>query len=245
MSSLVTKPEVFGGFPSNAQKAQIVTVDPDSGKPLSQTDPRFVHMEFQFNPNQLTVSKGVNWTGPKNPPPALNAPKMTFSGGTPAGYSLKDVMFDTSQIDPGPDRDVRTYTQELLRLVIVYGDINDRDPPPPVQFQWGKFILFRAVVTKVDVTYTMFDADGIPVRAKCTITLTQQDPSDDFAGSMNPTTRTEARKTHIVQQGDRLDLIAHREYGSAGYWRHLAEANGLADPRALQPGQILALPPLP
>jgi nucleoid-associated protein YgaU len=83
------------------------------------------------------------------------------------------------------------------------------------------------------------------VRAQATVDFIQQDDSDDFADSTNPTTRTEARKTRVVQQGDRLDLIAYQEYGAVAHWRHLAEANGLHDPSGLRPGQVLVIPPLP
>ncbi len=170
---------------------------------------------------------------------------LKFGGGKSATFDLSFV-FDTSQEGGllGGTRDVRTYTQELLKLVMVHGPIDDRDEPPRIQFQWGKMILFRAVATDVTVTYTLFDADGTPVRAEVTVNLKQQDDSDDFSGPTNPTTRTEARKTHLVQQGERLDLIAYQEYGAAGHWRHLAEANGLRDPLDLRPGQILIIPPL-
>jgi nucleoid-associated protein YgaU len=238
-TSMVTRPQTLGGIASNRQKAKIVSVD-DKGKPLLPSDPRYVSLEFQFNPSELKVSKGVNWAAGKTPP-ARNAPDLKFGGGKSATFDLK-FTFDTSQ--GGFTRDVRTYTQELLKLVMVHGPIDDRDPPPCVQFQWGKLALFRAVVTDVTITYTLFDPDGTPVRADATVNLTQQDDSDDFPGLTNPTTRTEARKTHLVRVGERLDVIAYQEYGSAAHWRHLAEANGLADPRALTPGQILIIPPL-
>jgi nucleoid-associated protein YgaU len=42
-----------------------------------------------------------------------------------------------------------------------------------------------------------------------------------------------------------LDWIAYQEYGAPAYWRHIAETNNLDDPKALYPGQILKLVPLP
>jgi len=49
---------------------------------------------------------------------------------------------------------------------------------------------------------------------------------------------------HVVRSGDRLDNIAAKEYGDAGNWRPIAEANNLDDPRRLQPGHVLIIPPL-
>lgn len=61
----------------------------------------------------------------------------------------------------------------------------------------------------------------------------------------NPTSYTEPRKTWVVREGERLDWIAYQEYGDPGYWRHIAEANNLANPFDLQPGLVLQLTPLP
>jgi hypothetical protein len=218
------------------QKAKIVTVG------ASPMDEEYVELEFQFNPETIKITKEVEWGGKKDTIQERNAPDLKFGGGKPAEFSLA-LVFDTSE--NMLYRDVRMYTNELLKLVKLYGPVEDRYEPPQVEFQWGALTLFLAVVEKVEITYKLFDPDGTPVRAEATVNFIQQDDSDDFSGPTNPTTRTEARKTRIVQQGDRLDLIAYQEYGAVAHWRHLAEANSLRDPRSLQPGQVLVIPPLP
>lgn len=245
---MLTRPQSLGGLPSNQQQAKIVAVD-QSGVPLPRSSERYVELEFQFNPEQISITKTVSWTskessalgGRVTPQSKRNAPDMDFGGGQPATFSL-DLVFDTTQ----EGDDVRGYTQELLKLTMMGKQQGPfRAPPPRVQFQWGSFVLFMAVVTSVTVTYTLFLPDGTPVRAKAKVSFTQHDDSDDRRRGQNPTTRTEARKTRIVGAGDRLDLIAYEEYGQAAHWRFLAEVNGLLDPRELKPGQILAIPPLP
>jgi len=238
----VTKLMPRGATPPSQQRAKIVTVDAD-GNPLPTSDKRRVELEFQFNPAQLSITKKVKWNAGKLPP-ARNAPDLDFGGGEAATFSLS-LVFDTTRESSRNARDVRKYTQELLTLVMVHGAIDQRKPPPRVRFQWGKFILFLAVVEEVSVSYTLFDPDGTPVRADATVKFVQQDDSDDFLRGQNPTTRTEARKTRVVEQGERLDLIAFQEYGSAANWRFLAEVNGLDDPRILEPGTVLVIPPLP
>lgn len=245
---MLTRPDSLGGVPSNQQKAKIVTVD-NQGIPLPKSSERYVELEFQFNPESIQITKAVTWTakatsrsgGKIVPQSKRNSPDLDFGGGSPATFDL-DFTFDTSQ----KGEDVRGYTQELLKLVMMGKRAGPtRLPPPRVQFQWGSFVLFMAVVTSVTVTYSLFLPDGTPVRATAKVKFTQHDDTDDKQKSQNPTTRTEARKTRMVQTGDRLDLIAYEEYGHAAHWRVLAEANGLLDPRVLQPGQILAIPPLP
>jgi nucleoid-associated protein YgaU len=49
-------------------------------------------------------------------------------------------------------------------------------------------------------------------------------------------------KRYTVRRGDTLSGIAGREYGNPKNWRPIAEANGIDDPLALQPGQLLVIP---
>ena len=51
-------------------------------------------------------------------------------------------------------------------------------------------------------------------------------------------------KRRVVQRGDTLNRIAAEEYGSAAHWRTIAEYNRIRNPRRLQPGEELLLPPL-
>jgi|GEM_PF-230481 len=175
--------------------------------------------------------------------PDKNAPTLEFKGGEVATYSL-ELLFDTTDKQPGTSaRDVRRHTNDLLALTIGK-EKNEAElyPPPPVDFVWGKFRLFRAVVESVSISYTMFDTDGTPVRATAETGFLEW---VEEKTAQNPTTRTEPRKTWIVQQGQTLHQIAQAEYGHPGYWRHLADSNDLLNPLTLQPGQVLILPPLP
>lgn len=238
-TALFTTPESLSSILSSQQKARIVTVN-EKGVELGLTDSRRVELEFQFNPASLKVVKSVTWKG--GGVARRNAPDLKFGGGEPATFDLSLTFDTTGNIEY---RDVRMYTNQLFKLVLMPDAIGARKPPPQVKFQWGKLTLFLAVVEKVTVEYVLFDMDGTPTRAHATVELKQQDDRDDYASPTNPTTRTESRKTRIVQLGDRLDTIAYQEYGSPAHWRHLANANGLYDPRDLQPGQVLILPPLP
>jgi len=244
---MLTVPQSLGGVPSNPQRAMIVTVD-KKGNELGSGDKRYVKLEFQFNPAELKITKTATWKAPEKSVAQKNSQDLDFGGGQPATFSLK-FTFDTTQ--DSDEKDVRKYTQELLKLTMLGAESSGsgwqgtrRLLPPLVQFRWGKLILFLAIVESVTVTYTLFLPDGTPVRAKADVSFKQLDASDDGQEGQNPTTRTESRKTRIVRAGDRLDLIAYEEYGHSSHWRHLAEANNLLDPRALQPGQILSLPPL-
>ncbi|HEY9076330.1 MAG TPA: hypothetical protein VIO61_07290 [Anaerolineaceae bacterium] len=202
-------------------------------------------IECQFNPSELTITKEAEWSAKGGEEgssvlPGRNAPELDFGGGKPAEFSL-DLFFDTTK----DGVDVRLYTNKLLKLTLMRESNGKKIPPPKVRFHWGAILLFKAVITRVEISFLLFHPDGKPLRARAKVNFLQFDLGDDESSPTNPTTRTEPRKTHIIQDGERLDLIAYQEYGHPAHWRFLADANHLLDPKDLHAGQVLIIPPLP
>ncbi|HEY9858249.1 MAG TPA: LysM peptidoglycan-binding domain-containing protein, partial [Candidatus Obscuribacterales bacterium] len=48
-----------------------------------------------------------------------------------------------------------------------------------------------------------------------------------------------------IKQGETLSSIAQEEYGNSSLWRIIANANRLNNPRKLEVGTLLTVPPLP
>ena len=208
--------------------------------------PNMGTIECQFNPQNLVITKTNTWLA--TPMPNFNSPSLKFTGGQPATYKL-DLFFDSYAPCPGKDPiDVREYTNKLLKLTLRGAGIAmyklPYADPPSVKFIWGKITLFSAVVTSVNISFILFAPDGTPIRAKAAVEFQQNEFlfGDDVLPALNPTSRTDARKTRIVNSQQRLDQIAFEEYGDSRYWRVLAEANGIDDPFMLQDGQYLAIP---
>ena len=67
----------------------------------------------------------------------------------------------------------------------------------------------------------------------------------DFSNVQSGSSST-ATKLYVVVSGDSLSKIAKREYGNAGEWKRIYEANQdlLKDPDKIYPGQKLKIPPL-
>ncbi len=221
--------EMAFGVPNNLQKAAIVLLDSHELIPC------------QFNPSELSITRHVNWHS--LPLPLLNSPIMQYQGGNPTVCQMT-LTFDTS--DSGDD--VRAYTNQFLRATLKGGGSNGNNDvflePPTVGFVWGKFELFQAVITQLSISYVLFLPDGTPIRARASVTFTQNDHDDDPLAAQNPTSRVEPRKTRLVRAGERLDMIAYEEYGQAHLWRLLADANQLDHVEALPAGQVLIIPPL-
>lgn len=70
-------------------------------------------------------------------------------------------------------------------------------------------------------------------------------------GTSPPVTRSEEtvpgapHRVYVVVSGDSLSKIAKREYGDAGKWPQIFEANRdlIKDPDLIHPGQKLTIPP--
>ena len=209
-----------------------------------------ISVECQFNPTELGIRRTTKWEG--NPVPERDFPRTEFKGGNAATYSL-NLFFDAYATDDYKSvkparRDIRKDINNLMAMSLrTYGySLPTPYPylgePPSIIFVWGGIKLFRAVMTSIDVKYTVFDANGVPTRATADCQFMEQSHPLDILPPQNPTTRTESRHTVRVTQGDRIDLIANNFYGDSRMWRAIADANDLDDPFNLTAGQLLTMP---
>ena len=70
----------------------------------------------------------------------------------------------------------------------------------------------------------------------------------DFSNVQSGSSSTAAAtRVYVVVSGDSLSKIAQREYGKAGDWTRIYEANRglIKDPDKIFPGQKLQIPPKP
>jgi nucleoid-associated protein YgaU len=204
-------------------------------------------IECLFNPKEYTVQKSVQWNKPSGA--GKNTNKLDFNAGSPATMQV-ELFFDTYE-RPDGDRDVTKYTKLIFELMKVQKKLEDpkskKARPPKVLFMWGtspseaKFT-FQSVVQSVSAKYTLFLANGTPVRATLNVTLLQVEDGTDL-GSQNPTSGgVGGEQVWTVQEGETLALIAYKTLGATAEWRRIAAANNLANVRRLSPGTVLVIP---
>lgn len=129
----------------------------------------------------------------------------------------------------------------LRRLAEIDAELH---APPVIELSWGGSARFRGVVTSFTEKFTMFDDQGRILRARVSLQLKSYVPAEEQFRRINPQS-PDRTKTHVVRAGERLDMIAAREYGDPSHWNVIAAANGIARPRVLVPGTLLLIPPLP
>jgi LysM repeat protein len=188
---------------------------------------------LRFNPTEYQLQKANNFA--EIPIPGLESPPIQFIRGS-AEKMVVEVLVDTSDtLD-----DVRVAYVDALRGLM---DLNrDLHAPPIVRFTWDTEV-FRGVLESLNVTYVLFTPEGVPLRAKLSLSLKEYRPVD-IQIKENPTASPDYDKTYVVQRGDTLSGIAFAVYRDATVWRAIAENNQILDPRALTPGQVLQLPSL-
>lgn len=207
-------------------------------------------VEFMFNPTEYSISKSNKWELKANK--SGNVPKWEFGGGDPRQLQLElffDAYMPRSGVQP---TDVRKATNQLFNFMMIDSQLKSKSPnskmgqPPKCRLYWGQDAKnhFDCYIMSCQIKYTMFNESGIPIRATATLQLKEVRDSAELLPT-NPTSQGEpGRRAYMVQEGDRLDWIAYQEYGNATMWRRIAEANRITDPLDLQPGTVLAIPPL-
>jgi hypothetical protein len=124
----------------------------------------------QFNPASLRLTMSNNTDG--GAARGRQAQQYNGSGSTQLHVELE---FDTA--DEGTTEapvDVRTRTAQVAQFVLPGGK-GSKQAPPRVQFRWGS-IAIAGVMTSLVEELDFFSPDGIPLRAKATIDIKQQDP---------------------------------------------------------------------
>lgn len=193
----------------------------------------------QFNPEQMTLSKNNKWAFRTDI--GDNTPEPVFSGGDSGSMTI-ELVFDTTKSQD----DVRRSYYKLIKIAMVKPSENadKKGEPRQVVVHWGKFISYVAVVESISQTFTFFKANGTPLRANVSLSLREVFDKAELP-PQNPTSRSEVRRTWVVEKGQRIEWIAHQVYGATSAWRHLADVNDLLNPTMLRPGQILKIVPMP
>jgi hypothetical protein len=199
-------------------------------------------IECMFNPKEYTFAKQNTWN--KGEKAGENTSDLTFSSGGSTKLTLQ-LFFDTYEAK----EDVRKkHTSAIWNLMRVDESLRDFAPrtgkgrPPMVRFQWGNTWSFDAVITSISQKFTLFLADGTPVRATLDVSF-EQIKDEQLYPRQNPTSGgVGGERIWTVRHGDTLAGIAYHHYGDTQQWRRIADANRLTRVRRLTPGLVLVIP---
>lgn len=127
-----------------------------------------------FNPKEYSLDKAVAWDSEKA---FSDAPQPEFTKPAPMSLSVT-LQFDTYEERVSVREKYVKYLEKLSLMRKQFSKAPKKDEkkgasPPVILFVWGKFI-FKGVVELLSQKYTMFLADGTPVRAECALKYPQR-----------------------------------------------------------------------
>lgn len=219
---------------SQLKKATITVLDgKDNGKVIV----------VLFNPTEYSFERTNTYKA--TTVPGLGSPLLQFVNGECDQLSMELFLDDYTDPEGPTSRNQKQQDPVARRIADISSLLQiDRDlhAPPPVRFNWGP-MEFTAVIEKLGRKVTMFHPDGTPARATLSVSFKEY---RTLRTQLEEPRRESADRTkrRVVVGGEQLWLIAAREYDDPAEWRRIAAANDLDDPREIEPGDWLLIPPI-
>ncbi|MDZ4784706.1 MAG: hypothetical protein SGJ02_01390 [bacterium] len=199
-----------------------------------------------YNPTSFSVSHAITYDEAQKDTVG-DMPKK-FKNATPRSLSM-ELFFDGTGASPSSTdalsnavnvNTVDIRIQTFLKLAYQINGASHKSSY--VMIIWGTFIM-TGVLKSANVTYTMFDTNGRPLRAKVNVVV-EESVSNSLIGKILKLSSPDLSKAHIVKAGDELALLCFKEYGDASLYTQVAKVNGLKNYRKLKPGMELLFPPI-
>ena len=190
-----------------------------------------------FNPAEYTIERANAYKSTSIP--GLSGPLLHFINGEADVLSMELFLDDyTDKPKPG-EKSVKERLDVIASLLEIDRDLH---APPPVQFIWGTLTL-TAIIEKLSRKITLFQPEGIPARATITVSFKEYKTLPELINDPRLQSADKSKRRVIVGL-DSLWALAAREYNDAALWRAIAERNDLDDPRDIQPGDWVTVPPV-
>lgn len=125
---------------------------------------------------------------------------------------------------------------------VVFDYNGDEHRPNYLIITWGA-LLFKGVLTEMDITFKLFSPDGKPLRASANAKFTGF-IEDNLRTAIENNSSPDLTHVRIVNEGDTLPLMTHRIYGDSKYYLEVAKANKISNFRKLRVGQQIFFPPI-
>lgn len=196
--------------------------------------------EVLFNPTEYSIDDSSTWSDQKR---NGQVPELHYTGGARKKLAM-ELFFDTYESRD----DVREHTGKIAQLMEIYGE---EHRPPIVTITWGKptehevpqVFPFKAVLESLKQQFILFLSDGTPVRAKLSVSFIQFSlPKEEMKKNENRS--SDHTRSYLVKTGDTLTGIATMFYRNPRRWRYIARENKIINPRQLEPGRMLTIPPI-
>lgn len=199
--------------------------------------------EVMFNPEDCKESFNIVYNDKQAP--GASAADPVFNKIAPKTMKFSLLFDGTGALIPATAskntdvRDVSVVLDNLFDLLLYNGDIHR---PNFCKLSWGSMI-FKCVLVTVDVNYTHYDQDGVPIRAKVDLGFKEHLKKEE-RNARERKNSPDLTHYRIVKEGDSLPLMTYAIYGEISPFQKVALYNELHGFRNLEPGMRLVFPPL-
>jgi len=212
---------------------------PKGGKEANKID----EFTVVFNPATFTINTKVDYKQPDAKGQPGGDP--VFEKIPPLEFTI-DIVIDGTGVGPGHaghnDSDyVRNQVKRFREVTgcSINGEIHR---PNYLSVLWGT-IHIECVLVSLSVTYSLFDKEGAPLRARLTCGFLER-IAPGKEGRQSRLESPDLTQFYSIKDGDSLDRISNIYYDDPTLYVHLARANKLKNFRKIRPGTRLILPPI-
>jgi nucleoid-associated protein YgaU len=211
-----------------------------NGEFRSLLNPEKYNLKYKVEQNQRQAA-GTSAASPRynrTPPEDLELEFIFDRTGVLINYGRPGEEDNTLSTDEG--QGIADDVDQFKRVVFDYNGNEHR--PNYLVLSWGA-LLFKGVLTELNLTFKLFKPDGTPLRASATAKF-KGFIEDNLRVAMENNSSPDLTHVRIVNEGDTLPLMTHRIYGDSKYYLEIAKVNKLGNFRKLRVGQEIFFPPL-
>jgi nucleoid-associated protein YgaU len=194
-----------------------------SDQKLKERQPRSLSFELFFD--GTVASPTSNYKGP-------DFSKLSLSS---TGKVIANDFLNSA-----PNEAVTKSIDAFMKTTFLMDDKIHR--PPFLAIIWGTF-LFSCVFESANVTYSLFQNDGKPLRAKISVSA-KEHITEAKLNEILKLKSPDLTQSRTVLAGDTLPNLAKKTYGDEKLYLELARVNNIKNYRRLKPGTQLIFPPI-
>jgi hypothetical protein len=201
---------------------------PISGKPY----------KVMINPDSIKHQGSIDYNDVQ--PPDSSTTSQRYKS-TPSEKLNFDIVIDCTGVVDKSRTKMKDEINALTKIIYDYnGEIHR---PNFVMVQWGQSLLFKGVLASYDISYTLFNPDGNPLRAKVSLAFTQY-ISPAAACECNKDSSPDISHLVTVTEGVSLPSLCEKVWNDESYYVQVARYNGLNKFRNLSGVRQLIFPPI-
>jgi len=193
---------------------------------------------FMINPESIKWNRRIEYAEEQPPDSSTASQRYKYSPNDTLNF---DIVIDCTGIVDGQRTNMSNEISALEKIIFTYNGQIHR--PNFVTIRWGEKFIFKGVLTSFDTSYTLFNSDGNPLRAKVSL---------GFSQYVSPNTRKKKENNkspdvthHVrVEEGMTLPQLCYKVWQNDAYCVQVARFNNLNKFRNLKGIHQLIFPPI-